>query len=128
MTGDQVGIVLVGVLSLLGAIYSARSARRTNTVTVDVRIFEALQEDVVRLQDRVDKLRESVRVAEDETDAERRKRRAIVAQVESLADVIDRMTRAMTAAGLPVPETAHAYSHFPGQHIEGRGHSGKHDP
>ncbi len=128
MTGDQVGIVLVGVLSLLGAIYSARSARRTNTVTVDVRIFEALQEDVVRLQDRVDKLRESVRVAEDETDAERKKRRAIEAQVESLADVIDRMTRAMTAAGLPVPEVATAYSGFPGQPGKGGGHSGKHDP
>lgn len=113
MSGDAWGLVAVGFLTLVGTYYSARSARRTNTVTVDVRIFEALQEDVVRLQDRVEKLRESVREAQDETDRERQRRRSIQAQVEALVDVTDRMTRAMEIAGVPVPDFAAGYLGFP---------------
>lgn len=103
MSGDVISIVLVGVLSLAGAVYSARSARHTTSVTVDVRIFEALQEDVVRLQERVETLRAAVRIAEDDTDAERAKRRAIAAEADACARLVERMAATLRAAGLPVP-------------------------
>ncbi len=116
ITGDQLGLLAVGLVTLVGTIYSARSARRTNTVTVDVRIFEALQEDVVRLQERVEKLREAVRVAEDETDRERRLRRNMSSQVESLADLVERLNRALGAAGVEVPAPVTSYMNFPRPH------------
>lgn len=109
------GFIAVGMLTLVGTWITARAARQTNTVTVDVRIFEALQEDVVRLQARVDGLREAVRKAEDETDQERKRRRAIEAQLDGLADLVDRMARKMHAAGIDPPEGAAAYVGFPPQ-------------
>lgn len=110
---DALGFIAVGLLTLIGTVVTARAARHTNTVTVDVRIFEALQEDVVRLQTRVDGLREAVRTAQDETDRERKLRRDMTAQVEALSDVVDRMARKMAAAGVEVDPTAAAYLSFP---------------
>lgn len=110
---DALGFIAVGLLTLFGTIITARAARHTNTVTVDVRIFEALQEDVVRLQARVDGLREAVRKAEDETDRERKLRRDMTAQVEALGDVVERMARKMAAAGVELDPGAEAYIGFP---------------
>lgn len=119
MGTDTLGFVIVGLLTLTGTYVTARAARNTNTVTVDVRIFQALQEDVVRLQARVDDLREAVRKAEDETDDERRRRRHIELQVESLADLVGRMTRKMHAAGLDPPQAAQTYLGFPATRTRG---------
>lgn len=115
MNGNTVGIIAVGVLSLIGAMYSAKQARKTNTATVDVRIFEMLQKDVVQLQERVDKLRRELHEAQDETDVERRKRRGAEVQIEAITDVIERMIRTMIAANIPVPEEAQSWLRFPKQ-------------
>lgn len=109
MDANSLGIVAVGLLSLLGTIYSARQARKTNTATVDVRIFELLQQDVVALQDRVSALRRELHTAQDETDRERLRRRRVESELEAIADVVDRMVRAMVAAELPVPMGAESY-------------------
>lgn len=110
--GSVVGIVAVGLLSLVGVIYSARQARRTNTATVDVRIFELLQKDVELLQTRVANLREQLHKAQDESDRERDRRRKLETELDAIADVIERMVRAMVAAELPVPAGADTYLRY----------------
>lgn len=113
--GNAIGIIAVGVLSLMGVIYSARQARRTNTATVDVRIFEMLQKDVVQLQERVDKLRRELHEAQDETDLERRRRRSAEVQIEAITEVVERMIRTLIAANIPVPDEAASWLRFPKQ-------------
>lgn len=112
VSGETIGIVLVGILSLLGAVYSARQARKTNTATVDVRIFELLQKDVEQLQSRVAQLRQQLHRAQDESDTERQRRRRVESELEAIADVVDRMVRAMVAAELPVPMGAETYLRY----------------
>lgn len=112
MSGPTIGIIVVAIISLLGTIYSARSARRTNTASVDVRIFELLQEDVVQLQARVEQLRSQLYKAQDESDRERIRRRKLESELESIADVVDRMVRAMQAAELPIPMGADTYLRY----------------
>lgn len=112
MDGSVFGIVGVGLLSLIGVIYSARQARRTNTATVDVRIFELLQKDVEQLQNRVAVLRDQLHKAQDESDRERDRRRKLETELDAIADVIERMVRAMVAAELPVPAGADTYLRY----------------
>lgn len=109
---DTIGIVVVGVLSMLGVVYSAKQARRTNTATVDVRIFELLQKDVEQLQTRVAILREQLHKAQDESDRERVRRRKLESELDAISDVVDRMVRAMVAAELPVPDGADTYLRY----------------
>lgn len=116
MSGPTIGIIVVAIISLLGTIYSARSARRTNTASVDVRIFELLQEDVVQLQARVEQLRSQLYKAQDESDRERIRRRKLESELESIADVVDRMVRAMQAAELPIPMGADTYLRYTRPH------------
>lgn len=109
MDGSVIGIIAVAVFSLLGTIYSAKQARSTNTASVDVRIFELLQKDVEQLQMRVGTLREQLHHAQDESDNERDRRRRVESDLEAIADVVDRMVRAMVAAELPVPMGAESW-------------------
>jgi len=113
VNAELVGIVAVAFLSLAGAVFSAVMARRTNNASVDVRILKLLQEDVVAMRERVDQMRRELWVAQDETDEERRRRRRIEAQVDAMADLVDRMRRAMLAANVPLPSDAEALLNFP---------------
>jgi uncharacterized protein YlxW (UPF0749 family) len=112
MSADLVGILGVAVLSLLGTAYAAIQARKTNTATVDVRIFELLQQDVEQLQTRVATLRQQLHKAQDESDWERDRRRKLESELEAIADVVDRMVRAMIAAELPVPMGVETYLRY----------------
>lgn len=102
MDSNSIGLIVVGVLSLLGSGYAATQARKTNTATVDVRIFKLLQDDVVLMRTELTALRHDLREARDETDAERRKRIAGEERLATMERALARMVRTLDAAGIDV--------------------------
>lgn len=103
MTGEVVGIVVVGILSLIGTAFAAVQSRRTNTATVDIRLFKVMQEDVLQLRTELSGLRRELFESQDETDRERKRRRRAELRIESMSDAVERIIRMMVAAELPVP-------------------------
>lgn len=102
MDNDTIGLIAVGLLSLLGSGYAATQARKTNTATVDVRIFKLLQEDVVLMRTELTALRQDLREARNESDAERRLRLQVEGRLADLERALARMVRTLDAAGIDV--------------------------
>lgn len=102
MDSNSIGLIIVGVLSLVGSGYAATQARKTNTATVDVRIFKLLQEDVVLMRSELTALRHDLREARNETDAERRMRTQVEGRLADLERALARMVRTLDAAGIDV--------------------------
>lgn len=102
MDSNTWGLIIVGALSLLGSGFAAIQARKTNTATVDVRIFKLLQEDVVLMRTELTALRHDLREARDETDAERRMRLQVEGRLADLERALARMVRTLDAAGIDV--------------------------
>lgn len=107
MTGQvasAVAIVLAAIVACVGTAYGARQARRTTTATVDVRIFELLQEDVLTLRQQLAEMRRELYLAQDESYSERLRSRRLQDHLDRISQAVQRMTRAMEAGGLTVPD------------------------
>lgn len=104
LDGNTIGLIIVGALSLIGSIYAASQARKTNTATVDIRLFKLLQDDVVVMRQEMSALRKELRESQNETDAERKLRIKVEARLTDVERALDRMVRFLDAADMPVPE------------------------
>lgn len=96
--------IIAALLAAIATGYAAIQSRKANSATVDVRILKYLQDDVVQLQVRVAELRKGLWDSQNETDAERRLRRRVEGELIGLQDLAQRMARALTAAGINIPE------------------------
>lgn len=102
------GTILASALALGAAIYTANQSRRAQEQTaeqaseaadresqrrVQLEMLNLLRAEVETLNKRLSEMRDRLIAAEDESDAERRRRRAMEAEVDEMKHLIDRMKR-----------------------------------
>lgn len=102
--GALVATIVAAICAAAATAFAAVQSRRANSATVDVRILKYLQDDVVLLQQRVQQLRTDLIASQTETDEERRVRRRVENELMAMQDLVQRMSRALTAAGIVTPE------------------------
>lgn len=98
------GAIIAALFAAAATGYAAVQSRRASSATVDVRILSNLQEEVVRLQSRLESVRTSLFIAQDETDKERAIRRQLQVELARLQDLAARLASALETAGIPMPE------------------------
>ncbi len=93
--------VLTAVVAVVGALFAAASgmfaasqARKANVATVDKDIFDSLRSDFLASK-------AEIRELEKEVDAERLRRR-------DMEEVVHRISLALYAAGIPIPDSVAA--------------------
>lgn len=111
------GTILASALALGAAIYTANQSRRAQEQTaeqaaeaadresqrrVQLEMLNFLRGEVETLNKRLSEMRDRLIAAEDESDAERRRRRAMEAEVDEMKHLIDRMKRIL---GEVAPDT-----------------------
>ncbi len=102
------GTIIASVMAVAAAAYTANQSRRTQETTasqaadvaeresqrkLQVEMLNLLKSEVESLNKRVIELRTRLVAAEDETDAERRRRRDMEFEVDEMKQQIDRMKR-----------------------------------
>lgn len=123
------GTVIASIMAVAAAAYTANQSRRTSEATstqaadvaeresqrkLQVEMLNLLKGEVESLNKRVVELRTRLVAAEDETDAERRRRREMEFEVDEMKSQLDRMKRIL---GDVVPTEARAQypDLFPGR-------------